>query len=253
MIGICNRDHIKLEECGINTIPDLKQIEMREANRELNILTRRTRQELLRVSKYLCNAEVDNAFEEFNEDAYHEFCKHDDNKEVAVGYIANILGAPHSQENYAIYKDVEDDSDLLNEVVRQCQEKVMTPYLTQKSGYFDNATYINGSIRHFHQLVGNPQQPQKLLVCQANTQGGKTDAVIGTALSMCGHLRMPLFCLTKGNAESIDLADKLKECAVGTMVDRERVLSGKYLNLIHICLLIFYHETTSCIVISHKS
>jgi hypothetical protein len=129
--------------------------------------------------------------------------------------------------NQAAFKDVDGDENLLSEVVRQCHDQVMTPNLLEKCGHFDHAAFINGSIRHFHKLVGLSQVPTRRIIIQADIQSGKTAAGIGISQSLCGSLRVPMICLAKGVDESIDLTEKMKDLTQGMMISQAHVISGK--------------------------
>lgn len=81
-----------MEECGIFTTADLKNIQAREDRRELNCLTKDTRQRLIRVSK----------LGEFDEDEYYSLCVKEECTERASGYATNILGSNNRPVNQKV-------------------------------------------------------------------------------------------------------------------------------------------------------
>lgn len=218
-----------MEECGLLSIDDLKRIEERDTNRELNSLRKELRSGLIRVAKWLRETNVVNVLQGFNEDVYDDLCKEEERVQFAKYYITNALGTLGRDENISSFKDVEEDEELLKEVIRQSKREIMeSSNLRAKCATFDHDAFLDESIRHFHKLVGQSEQSQKRVVIHGDTQSGKTAAGIGIPLSMCGLLKLPMVVLTKGVDESIDLTEKLKDLTLGTATKEEHVIVGEF-------------------------
>ena len=168
--------------------------------------------------------------EDFSDEVFLELNQAPGDAAYADGYIKNDLGRPYQDESLS-YKDVEADTALLSEVVKQCQTKIMkSKYLRAECGNFDYASFLDKSIRHFHSLVNLESvarlDMEKLFLLAGRTQSGKS-AVKGVIQSMCGLLRIPLVILTKGVNESIDLHVKLVRLSDGTLVQKEHIVVGE--------------------------
>ena len=230
VIGVLNSptNRVKVEECGLRTIKDLKALHNQDGDRGLSSLRTDIKRGLIIASEWCNNnANITSICDEFSEKLYDDLWRKKERAEFAEKYISVALGRPYCEENQSYFKDVEDDEELFNEVLMQVKKNVMVLNLIEKCGNFDYDTFLDKFITHLHKLVGQEQRTPKRFVINADPQCGKTIAGIAIPMSLCGSLKIILVVLTKGVDESIDLTDKLKDSALGTCITEERVIVGE--------------------------
>ena len=226
-VGIPRKSRLKLEECGICTTKDLKNIIDRIQNKELERLREEVREKLLVVAEWLQSHPNADILEEFDEDTYDKLYN---DQHFAEKYIRLALGQPYEEANVGIYKDVDQDDALLQMVINKASAKIMeSSNLRRMCGNFDYNAFLNKAIRHFHALVGQESGVlEKICIIAGRTQSGKS-SVKGVIQSLCGLLRIPLIILTKGVDESIDLHAKLVHLSHGTLVEEKHIVVGTWI------------------------
>eukprot|EP00956_Cyclotella_meneghiniana_P040887 scaffold208413_cov23-Cyclotella_meneghiniana.AAC.1 len=149
------------------------------------------------------------------------------NVENAQNYIRFALGRPFHEVNQGLFKYVEANKDLYNEVMTQAKKTIMeSPNLIQECGKFDYNTVLDGSLNHFHKLIGQREGSQRIQIIQGDTQSKKTAAGIGVPMSMGGFLKVPVVVVSTNVAETIDLTEKMKSLTKGTLTNEEHVVYG---------------------------
>lgn len=143
-------------------------------------------------------------------------------------YIEHALGKSFDEATkLTMFRDVEQKESLLQTLINVCTANIMaSSNLLEACGRFDYVAFIDSAIRLFHNLVGDPNVPEKLMIVAGRTQLGKT-SVKGVVQSLCGLLKIPLIVLTKGIDESIELHKKLVKFADGTNVNPNHIVIGK--------------------------
>lgn len=191
------------------------------------------RRGLMQVLKWRSDNSITNIPRELNQNTYDDImCKGEDRRKFAKTYIRLALGRPFTEANQGMFKDVEADKSLYEEVMTQAKNTIMeSPTLRKECGNFDYDTVLDGCLAHFHKLAGHPERTQRIQAIQGDTQSKKTPAGIGVPMSMGGYLRVPVVVLTKGVPESIDLTGKVQDLAIGTLTAREHVIFGGKLYL----------------------
>ena len=224
-VGIPRKSRLKMEEYGVCTIADLLQVKERIQESQLNGLREEIREKLLVVAEWTHNNPDANAIEEFDEDVYDKLYK---DQRWAEKYINIALGQPYLEENLPFYKDVAEDSTLLEAVINKSKGIIMeSSNLRNMCGKFDYGLFLDKAIRHFHTLVGQESGVlEKIFIIAGRTQAGKT-SVKGVIQSLCGLLKIPLVVLTKGVDESIDLHMKLVRLSEGTTVQGKHIVVGE--------------------------
>ena len=233
VIGVLNSNTnlAKVEEYGLHTIKDLEALHRKEGDRVLSSLRPDIKRGLFIVSKWLCNnkANIKSIRDEFTHSLYDDLWMKEERADFAEKYISVALGRPYCEENQLYFKDVEEDKELFDEVLRQVKNAAMVPYLKENCGNFDYDAFLDTIITHLHKLVGQPQYAQRRIFINGDTQSGKTIAGIAIPQSLCGLLKIIMVVLTKGVDESIDLTDKLKDSVLGTSTTKERVIVGEFI------------------------